>query len=139
MKKAVLIGLAIVTLMMLEALTSTGQVKQGKTRLIKTKQLMQGLNKLHCGALGEGLKEEPTDDDAWEALAVNAAMLNEASYVLMADGRCPDGDWADAAAALGEGSAHLLAHIEDHDYEGSKAAFGEMTKSCGACHEAHKE
>ena len=143
MKRILLIGLTVLALVMLEALTSLGpaaaQVKQGKTRLLTTQQLMLGLNKLHCGALGEGLEKSPADDEAWEGLAVNAAMLNEASYILMADGRCPDADWANAANALGEGSALVLKKIAARDLDGTKAAFGEMVKSCAACHDAHKE
>ena len=138
-----LIGLLALAMVVVEALPSPepalAQVKQGKTRLLKTKQLMQGLHKLHCGALGKGLEKEPADKKAWEGLAVNAAMLNEASYILMADGRCPDAEWAKAAKALGESSAEVLEKIDAEDYPGAKEAFGVLTKSCGACHKVHKK
>ena len=82
------------------SLVATAQIKKGKTRPLTTKQLMSGLVQPNCKSLGGGLKEAPADDKAWETLATNAALLNEAGYVLMADGRCPDGDWAKAAKTL---------------------------------------
>jgi hypothetical protein len=72
----------------------SGQIKKGKTRAITTKQLMVGLVKPQCGGLGESLKSAPTDDKMWGELAIKAALLNEISYNLMEDGRCPDKDWA---------------------------------------------
>ena len=115
------------------------QVQQGKTRLIKTKQLMKGLVAANCGAIGEGLKAGPADDKAWEDLATKAALLNEASYVLMDDGRCPDATWADADKALREGSATLVAKLEAKDAAGAQEAFKAMTQACATCHKAHKK
>ena len=66
------------------------QVTQGKTRAMKTSHWMAGIMKTHSGALRKGLSSAPADDKAWEALEVSAGLMNEASYVLMADGRCPD-------------------------------------------------
>src|SRR5271166_2892428 len=99
MKK--LIGVTIVlSLVAALSVTAVAQVKKGKTRLLATKQLMKGLVQPSCGAIGEGLKAGPADDKAWEDLATKAALLNEASYVLMDDGRCPDADWANADKTL---------------------------------------
>lgn len=115
------------------------QVKQGKTRALKTSQLMKAVVKPHCDALKKGLDSEPSNEEAWNGLAANAAVLNEVSYLLMDDGRCPDGVWADAATkALRDGSAGLLKAIEAKDTAAAKSAFGAMTKSCGGCHEKHK-
>lgn len=121
------------------SLSAVAQVKQGKTRVLKTSQLMKGLIGPNCGGIGEELKAGPTDDKAWDALATKAALLNEASYILMDDGRCPDADWAGAATSLREGSAALLAKIEAKDLAGSQAALKTMTQACGACHKAHKK
>lgn len=120
-------------------LGANAQVTKGKTRPLKTKQLMGGLVKPNCGGIGEGLKEAPKDDKAWDELATKAALLNEASYLLMDDGRCPDAVWADAAKALREGSAAVLAKIEAKDAAAAKSEFETMTKACGACHKAHKK
>jgi hypothetical protein len=121
------------------SLNASAQVKKGKTRLMTTKQLMSGLVKPNCAGIGDGLKAIPTDDKAWAELATKAALLNEASYTMMEDGRCPDGDWAGAAKALGEGSAAVLEKIEAKDANGAQEAFKIMTASCGACHKAHKK
>jgi len=85
------------------------------------------------------LKEAPDDDKAWEALATKAALLNEAGHILMADGRCPDGDWADAAKTLRECSAVVLKKIDQKDAEGAQIAFQAMTKACAACHKVHRK
>ena len=115
-----------------------GQVKQGKTRPIKTQQLMKGLVAVQCGALKKGLDAAPTDDAAWASLATSAALLNETGYTLLADGRCPDAAWAGAAKTLSECSAALLQALDDKDADKAKTAFGAMTKACSTCHEAHK-
>ena len=105
-----------------------------------TKQLMGGLVGPNCSALAKGLKAGPADDKAWAALATNTALLNEASYILMADDRCPDGVWAGAATkALRVGSADLLEKIADHDLDGANAAFIAMTGACGTCHTKHRK
>lgn len=121
------------------SLVASAQIKKGKTRPLTTKQLMGGLVGPNCGGIGEALKTEPADDKAWEALATKAALLNESSYTLMDDGRCPDADWAAASKMLGEGSAALLAKIEAKDAAGAQEAFKAMTASCGACHKVHKK
>jgi cytochrome c556 len=119
---------------------ATAQVKKGKTRALKTSQLMKGIVKPHCEAVKKGIDAGPADDKAWEELALHASLLNEASFTLMEDGRCPDGDWANAATkSLRTGSASLLSAIEMKDTAGAKAAFGAMTKSCKECHDKHKK
>lgn len=138
MKRAFSVGIAL-SAIVFASLAATAQVKKGKTRLLLTKQLMGGLVQPNCKGLGDGLKEAPADDKAWAALATKAALLNEASFVLMADGRCPDGDWAGAATTLREGSEAVYKKIAEKDAEGAQAAFKDMTQACGACHKAHKK
>ena len=116
-----------------------GKAAEGDARLATTKQLMAGLNGPHCSALGKGLKEGPTGEEAWDKLAIHAAVLNEVGYLLMDSGRCPDGDWAGACKTLREESANVLQHIQDRDAEGAQASFKAMTKACGACHSKHKK
>jgi hypothetical protein len=131
---AVVLGL--ITALSVNAAT---QIKKGKTRPLTTKQLMSGLVKPQCSDLGEAMKTAPTDDKGWEDLATRAALLNEASYILMDDGRCPDADWAGAAKTLREGTDALLAKIEAKDAAGAQEAFKSATASCAACHKAHKK
>jgi hypothetical protein len=115
------------------------QITKGKSRPASTKQLMAGLVKLHCAALGEALKETPADDKAWADLATKAALLNESGHILMDDGRCPDAVWAGACKTLREGSTELLAKLESKDHAGAQTAFQTVTKSCAECHKAHKK
>lgn len=139
MKRLLIVAVPVLAVTLLLAVGATGQVKKGKTRPLTTKQLMSGLVKPNCGGLGGALKEEPADDKAWEALATKAALLNEASYILMADGRCPDGDWKAAAETLRGCSGVILDKIKEKDLEGANKAFTAMTKACGACHSKHKK
>lgn len=138
MKKLVCVVLTLAAVVWL-SVASPAQVKKGKTRLALTKQLMAGLVRPNCAGLGEALKQTPADDKAWDDLALKAALLNEAGYLLMDDGRCPDATWAGAAKTLREGSADVLAKIEAKDLDGAKAAFENMTKACAECHKAHKK
>ena len=134
----VLLGLA--SLGLLSAGLVNAQVKKGKTRLTKTAYLMKGVMKPHCTDLKKGLDALPANDEAWEALAINAAVINELSYVLMEDGRCPDATWADAATkTLRPGSADVLKAVEAKDLVAAKKAFGSMTQACKACHDAHRK
>ena len=138
MKRFPVLGLSL-AIVMTSVLMASAQVKQGKTRPAKTKQLMKGLVGANCGALAEALKTEPANDKAWDDLAVKAAVLNEASYILMDDGRCPDGDWAKAASVLREGSASVLDKLGAKDLAGAKESFKSMTQACAACHKVHKK
>jgi hypothetical protein len=110
--------------------------RDGATREATTSQLMKGLVGANCGALKKELDAEETD---WEKISLHAALLNEAGYILMADERCPDGDWASGARALQTHSAALLEQAEAEDLDAAKAAFGELTSNgCAVCHEAHR-
>ena len=112
------------------------QKTKGKTRAALTKQLMNGLVSANCGALKKDLDAAETN---WGDVTLHAAMLNESGYLLMDDGRCPDGTWAKSAKALQASSAALLEKAEAKDLDGTKAAFKELTsQSCAVCHEAHK-
>lgn len=119
---------------------ATAQVTQGKTRPAATKYLMRGVLQHHCKALGDLLKAgDPSGDEAWEAVRCHASCMNEMSYALVQDGRCPDGTWAGAAKALGENSAAILAAAQAKDAEGVRKAFQAVMASCKSCHEAHRK
>jgi cytochrome c556 len=116
------------------------QKTQGKSRPAATKYLMRGIMGTNCGSLGKLLKEAPADDEAWDAAACHAACLNEMSFLLMDDGRCPDGVWAEAAGqTLRAGTEAMMAAIESKDIDATKIAFKTVTSSCAACHKAHKK
>ena len=137
--RSVLTGLVVVM-----ALTVAGiigaQVKQGKSRVLMTRHLMRGLVAPQCSALKKGLNAGPSDEDAWDLLSQRAELLNEASFILMEDGRCPDGTWANAASkVLRSESANVVKAIGEKNLEAAKASFKAMTGACGACHKAHKK
>lgn len=112
------------------------QKTKGKTRGALTKQLMKGLVAPNCGDLKKALDADQTN---WEDVALKAALLNEAGFLLMDDGRCPDGEWAKAAKAIQGTSAEVLAAAEKKDAAAAKAAFGKLTaEGCAVCHAAHK-
>ena len=120
---------------------ASAQIKKGKDRPALTKQLMKGILQPNCAALGKTLKAGgPTDDKGWALAAQQAACMNEMSYLLMSDGRCPDKVWADAATkALRGGTVDILAAIEKKDATAALTAFNASLKACGACHSKHKK
>jgi len=122
----------------LGAYQSAEAQKKGKTRIASIEQLMEGINGPNCGGLKKTLDAGPSDKKAWKTAARQAALLNEMSYLLMADGRCPDGEWAGACKILRESSVDVLAAVDKKDLDGAKAAFGNLTKACAKCHKAHK-
>jgi hypothetical protein len=116
------------------------QVQKGKTQPLLTKQWMRGVNGPHCSALNNLLKEPgPADEKAWEMAAQHAAILNESSHVLMADGRCPDGTWAQAAKQLRQSSGAVIKAVEGRNAAEARSAFAGVLESCKTCHAAHKK
>jgi len=136
----VVVGVTIGMGLMALGGSALAQKTKGKTRAAATKYLMRGINQPHCAGLGGLLKDSgPADDKAWDTAACHASCLNEMSYLLMDDGRCPDGVWAGAAKSLREGSAAALAAIDKKDLDGTKTAFKTVTAACADCHKAHKK
>ena len=139
MKKLLVVAVPMLALVAMLTIAATGpaegKVTKGESRPLKTKTLMGHVVRPNCGAVGKGLKAEEVD---WDALLANAELLNECGHILMADGRCPDKTWADAAKTLQGCSAVLAEKIAAKDAEGAQGAFSAMTKSCAACHKAHK-
>jgi len=119
---------------------SQAQVKVGKTRPLTTKQLMAGHVGLNCGALNKALQGNgPADEAGWTDAATRAALLNESSYTLMDDSRCPDAKWAEACMTLRNCSKVVLEKVTAKDAAGARGAFTAMTGACSSCHAAHKK
>ena len=96
-----LVSTAVLGAALLVAGQSSAQVKQGKTRPLTTHDLMAGLVAPHTGSLREAFKGDgPADDKGWATARIQAGLLNEASYTMMEDGRCPDQVWAGACKEL---------------------------------------
>ncbi|MDA1015594.1 MAG: hypothetical protein O3A00_14220 [Planctomycetota bacterium] len=132
--------LAITVLLAAGFLASGGlnAQKKGKTRPLTSSQVMAGLVKPEFLKLKAGLEKSPQDDDAWKALATSAALLNESSYILMADERCPDKPWEEGSMILRKASLNLLTQIEKKDAAGALEAFAMVQQSCKTCHAEHK-
>lgn len=118
---------------------ASAQKTKGKTRPAATKYLMRGIVQPNCAGLAKLLKDVgPADAKAWEMVACHASCLNEMSFVLMDDGRCPDAVWAKSAKTLRGCTASLLTAIEKKDAEAAQAAFQGVTESCSSCHKQHR-
>lgn len=137
MKKSVLVLVAALAVGVFAlADYAEAQKTKGKTRAASTKLLMKGLIGANCGAVKKDLEAAEIN---WDDLTLHAALLNESGYLLMDDGRCPDGEWAKSSKALQSTSAALLAAAEKKDAAAAKAAFADLTaQSCKVCHAAHK-
>ena len=132
--------LAVVSIVVSAAcVAATAQIHKGKTRLALTKQIMVGLVHPNYSAIEKLAKDIPANEKAWDTLATNAALLNEASHLLMDDGRCPDANWEKAAQQLRKGSGAVLAKIEAKDAASVVIELKAMTQACVACHAAHKD
>ena len=138
MKRLGTLGVVVIVVSVV-AVAATAQIHKGKSRLAITKQIMSGLVHPNHAAIDRLAKEPPADAKAWEALGTNAALLNEASYILMDDGRCPDAEWEKATQKLRTGSAAVLAKIQARDTAGVAIEFKAMTQACVACHAAHRD
>ncbi len=138
-KRALVLAGCIAGLALLAGQTLVAQKTKGKTRLAATKQLMGGLVQPNCAALVGTFKGAgPADEKAWQTAMQQAALLNEAGYLLMDDGRCPDAVWADATKSLREASAAMLVALENKDAASANESLKTVTGACSSCHKAHK-
>jgi hypothetical protein len=133
------LGLVLGLAILLIGSGAEAQKTKGKTRSAETKFLMRGVNQPHCAALGKLLKDGPADDKAWETALCHASILNEMSYVLMDDGRCPDKVWAGAAKTLRECSAKVIDATKAKNVDDARTAFKALTSACATCHKEHKK
>ncbi len=119
---------------------ANGQKTKGKTRPAPTIMLMQGIMFPNCSALEGLLKGEgPKDNRGWGKVEMHATVLNEMSYVLMDDGRCPDKVWKGAAEeTLRKCSSKVLEAVKAKDAKAAQAAFKNLTNACATCHKAHR-
>lgn len=114
--------------------------KKGKSRPLTTAQLMSGLVKPQLGAIQGHVADEktPESEDGWKALTTSIALLNESSYTMMEDDRCPDKIWADACEILRNATAAGLKSAAQKDAAGVRESIVGITASCKACHTEFK-
>lgn len=110
--------------------------KKGKSRPLTTAQLMSGLVKPQLVAIQGHVADEkaPEGEDGWKSLTTSIALLNESSYTMMEDDRCPDKTWADACEILRKATASGLKAAAKKDAAGVRESISGITASCKACH-----
>lgn len=115
-------------------------VKQGKSRPLKTSTVMKAVIKPHCSALRKVLKGDLKTETDWASVITEAEILSEASYILMSDGRCPDEVWSGAATQTLRYCAQvIISAAEEKNQVVVRTAFEKLTESCSVCHDAHRE
>jgi len=135
---AVVAGTLVITLGMIA--DGIAKVKKGDTRPLSTATWMKSVVKPNCGDLKKEIAAGPKTDDDWASLIEHAEILNETSFILMEDKRCPDKVWADASTImLRGGSDALITAANAKDASAADAAFKKVTESCSSCHKAHKK
>lgn len=129
----------ISALLTVAGLQLVGQVSKGKSRPLETKIWMKTVNGPHCSTVAKMLKAGPADDKEWDEVKTHAQMLSESGHVLMADGRCPDKVWADAAKQLQDGGAALAAAAASKNVDEARTALNNsVLASCKGCHSTHR-
>ncbi len=114
--------------------------KKGKSRPMTTAQLMSGLVKPQLVAIQGHVADEkaPEGEDGWKSLTTSLALLNESSYTMMEDDRCPDKIWADACDTLRKATEAGLKSAAKNDAAGVRESIAGIGASCKACHAEHK-
>jgi hypothetical protein len=111
-----------------------------QVRVAQVRHIMAGLNGPTCATLGGSLKGDgPKADKEWADVVKLAALLNEAGFMLMENGRCPDEIWKNACAALRENSGRVAVAGGSKNLEEARVGFKGVTAACGACHTVHKK
>jgi hypothetical protein len=142
-KKSFVFAAGIIALTGLALTLSSSQVtaqKKGKSRPLTTAQLMSGLVKPQLVAVQghAGGEKTPEGEDGWKSLTTSIALLNESSYTMMEDDRCPDKIWADACQILRKATASGLQAAAKKDAAGVRESIAGITASCKACHTEFK-
>ena len=111
---------------------------KSRSRLATTRQLMEGMLHANYLAIENAATAVRTDVQSWNALAINPALLNEASYLIVEDDRSLGTSWDDAAEQLRAGSADMLAKIAAREKTGIESSLKVIAKACTDCHAAHR-
>ncbi len=139
MRRVVLAGVGMLSVAALVGLGATLAKPVADERVASVEHLMEGISKPHCSALGKLLKAGPSSERDWKHVKLHAALLNELSYMLLQDGRCPDATWAKAAQQLRSASAEVFKAASSQDTSTARAAFKKVTASCATCHKVHRK
>jgi hypothetical protein len=106
----------------------------------ETRLLMEGLNQANFRGLERLLKEKPTEAESWTFARGQALLIAETGNLLMLRPPRSRGQdaWMERAADLRDAAATLARAAGKRDYPRSRAALGELAKSCNRCHQTFR-
>jgi len=80
---------------------------------------------------------EPTSDEGWERVRVNAAIVAEAGNLLMFSGRAKGPDWIGFARSLSGAGELAMRAAGERDADALFDAGGQLYVACVACHDQY--
>lgn len=81
----------------------------------------------------------PSDKAEWQKAFGAVSMVNEASQLVLMDGRVKDDAWRDGASKVIAGSRDAMLGAYRMDADGYDSALKAMRGGCKTCHDVHKK
>ena len=81
----------------------------------------------------------PSEKDDWKAAFGAISMVNEASQLVLMDGRAKDDAWRDGAAKVIAASQEAMMGAYRMDSAGFNKALKGVSAGCKTCHDVHKK
>ena len=81
----------------------------------------------------------PADKDEWKKAFGAISMVNEASQLVLMDGRVKDDAWRDGANQVVAASKDAMMGAYRMDPNGYSAGLKGMSAGCKTCHDVHKK
>ena len=106
----------------------------------ETRLLMEGLAQANFRGLEKMLKDKPADGDAWAFTRGQALLIAETGNLLMLRPPRSQGQdaWMERSTALRDAAKGLAKASGNRDYEGSRAALGDVANACNRCHQTFR-
>jgi hypothetical protein len=101
---------------------------------------MEGLNQANLRGLERLLKQRPADVETWTFARGQALLIAETGNLLMLRPPRNAGEtaWMERSAELRDTAVALARTIAVRDYEGSRAALGNVANACNRCHQTFR-
>ena len=81
----------------------------------------------------------PSGKDEWQKAFGAVSMVNEASQLVLMDGRIKDEAWRDGASQVVAASKDAMMGAYRMDADGFNAGLKAMAAGCKTCHDVHKK
>ncbi len=103
----------------------------------ETKLLMEGLNQANFRGMENILKQKPESVEAWTFARGQALLIAETGNLLLLRPPRNQGQntWQMRATEMRDSATSLARVISRRDYEGSRAALGQLANACNRCHQ----